>query len=124
MASNPRVLISFNDTKENMKKSITQAELSNLVGTWNQRGFHGHKRSLTRIEFSNFYRQTAKPPPPEKFLLRQSSAVTSHPFSKHDNKQNFLNDSTLFDIGIGKKKIKSLNTNQWVIFLLSKNNVN
>lgn len=60
------------------------------------RGFHGHSRSKPRIEFSNLYRQSAKPRPPVQFTLRQSDDALKHVFSKHDNKQIFLNDPMLF----------------------------
>lgn len=51
--------------------------------------------------------------PPEKFRTRQRDDVLSHTFSKHDNKQIFLNDPLLFGSGIGKKKIDSVNKNKW-----------
>lgn len=51
--------------------------------------------------------------PPEKFRIRLSDDVLKHPFSKHDNKQIFLNDPTLFSNGIGKKKVNSVNKSQW-----------
>jgi len=59
------------------------------------------------------YRQNARPIPPEKFRLRLRDEAIKHPFSKHDNKQIFLNDPTLFSQGIGKKKVDSLNKGHW-----------
>jgi hypothetical protein len=61
------------------------------------------------MELSSLYRQNAKPNPPERFKLRIREDVLNHCFSNHDNKQAFLNDSTLFGSGIGKKKIESVN---------------
>jgi hypothetical protein len=76
-------------------------------------GYHGHYRSKSRAEFSTFYRQNAKPRPPEKFSTRLVEDATKHTFSKHDNRQVFLNDPTLFGSGIGKKKIDSVNKSKW-----------
>lgn len=76
-------------------------------------GFHGHNRAKSRIEFSNFYRQLAKPPPPRKFVTRQNSDVLRHTFSHHDNRQAYLNDPLLFGEGFGKKKIESVNKSKW-----------
>jgi hypothetical protein len=59
------------------------------------------------------YRQSAKPIPPLKFQRRQQTDVLKHTFSLHDNKQIFLNDSTLFDSGLGKKKCDSINKSRW-----------
>ena len=78
------------------------------------RGFHGHSRAKSRIEFSNLYRQSAKPRPPEQFCMRQRDDALKHVFSKHDNKQIFLNDPMLFGSGnYGKKKIDSVNKSRW-----------
>ena len=76
-------------------------------------GFHGHNRAKSRIEFSNFYRQLAKPTPPQKFVKRQNSDVLRHSFSHHDNRQAYLNDPLLFGEGFGKKKIDSVNKSKW-----------
>lgn len=76
-------------------------------------GFHGHNRAKSRIEFSNFYRQLAKPTPPRKFTARQNSDVLRHTFSHHDNRQAYLNDPMLFGDGFGKKKIDSVNKSKW-----------
>lgn len=76
-------------------------------------GFHGHNRAKSRIEFSNFYRQLAKPTPPQKFVSRQNSDVLRHSFSHHDNRQAYLNDPNLFGDGFGKKKIDSVNKSKW-----------
>lgn len=59
------------------------------------------------------YRQNARPLPPEKFRIRLRDDALKHPFSKHDNKQIFLNDPTLFSNGVGKKKVNSVNKSQW-----------
>ena len=59
------------------------------------------------------YRRNARPIPPEKFRIRLKDDVLQHPFSKHDNKQIFLNDPTLFSNGVGKKKVNSANKSQW-----------
>lgn len=76
-------------------------------------GFHGHNRAKSRIEFSNFYRQLAKPTPPNKFMARQNADVLRHSFSHHDNRQAYLNDPMLFGDGFGKKKIDSVNKSKW-----------
>lgn len=83
------------------------------IGSWHPRGYHGHSRAKSRIEFSNFYRESAKPLPPEKFRLRQKDDVFKHVFSKHDNKQIFLNDPNLFGSGFGKRKIDNKNKSLW-----------
>ena len=78
------------------------------------RGFHGHSRAKARTEFSTMFRQSAKPRPPSQFLLRQRDDALKHVFSKHDNKQIFLNDPMLFGSGnYGKKKIDSVNKSRW-----------
>lgn len=76
-------------------------------------GFHGHNRAKSRIEFSNLYRQLAKPPPPRMFTARQNTDVLRHSFSHHDNRQVYLNDPMLFGEGFGKKKIDSVNKSKW-----------
>lgn len=97
-----------------MANLFTGQELSNIIGSWHNRGFHGHSRSKSRIEFSNLYRQSAKPRPPTQFRERQRDNAFSHVFSKHDNKQIFLNDPMLFGSGsYGKKKIDSVNKSKW-----------
>jgi hypothetical protein len=51
--------------------------------------------------------------PPEKFRIRQRDDVLKHVFSKHDNKQIFLNDPLLFGTGFGKRKIDNKNKSKW-----------
>ena len=79
----------------------------------NKEGFHGHNRAKSRNDYSNSYRLSAKPSPPEKFRIRLKENAVKHSFSKHDNKQAFLNDPNLFSNGIGKKKVESLNRSKW-----------
>ena len=45
--------------------------------------------------------------------MRLDDDATKHTFSKHDNRQIFLNDPTLFGSGLGKKKIDSINKSKW-----------
>lgn len=96
-----------------MAQFLSQNELMNIIGSWNKEGFHGHNRAKSRIEFSNNFRLSAKPSPPEKFKIRFRDNAVKHPFSKHDNKQAFLNDPDLFSQGIGKKKVDTLNKSVW-----------
>jgi len=92
---------------------LSQKQLMDIIGSWNKEGYHGHNRAKSRIEFSNSYRLSAKPNPPEKFKLRYKDNAIKHNFSKHDNKQAFLNDPDLFSNGVGKKKVETLNKARW-----------
>lgn len=96
-----------------MEKYLTKQEFENLIGSWHPRGFHGHFRAKSRIDLSNLYRQKAKPSPPLIFLKRQNEEATKHNFSKHDNRQDILNNPLMFGSGLGKKKIDSINKNRW-----------
>lgn len=96
-----------------MANYLTKQEMANMVGSWHPWGYHGHARAKSRIEFSNYYRQLAKPVPPERFNFRQRSDVLRHMFSNHDNKQALLNDPMLFGTGFGKKKIESKNRSKF-----------
>lgn len=96
-----------------MQKYLTKKEFDNLIGSWHPRGYHGHFRSKSRIDLSNLYRQKAKPSPPNIFLKRQNDDATKHNFSKHDNRQDILNNPLVFGSGLGKKKIDSVNKNKW-----------
>lgn len=96
-----------------MTKVVTKSDKLQLTGSWHPTGFHGHNRANTRIEFSNSFRQCAKPIPPKVFQTRQRDDVLKHVFSKHDNRQIFLNDPNLFGAGFGKRKVTSKNLGKW-----------
>ncbi|XP_074645174.1 ciliary microtubule inner protein 7-like [Tubulanus polymorphus] len=80
---------------------------SRITGTWFPSGYHGHFRSKSRNDFVNEYRQLAKPPPPQRFLRRTQEIAGRHVFSRHDNRQSFLNDALIFEEGLGRRRVKN-----------------
>ncbi|XP_076469591.1 ciliary microtubule inner protein 7-like [Babylonia areolata] len=72
------------------------------VGSWFPTGYHGHYRSKPRADFLCEYRQLARPEPPDKFIARSLS--NRHSFTKHDNRETFLNDAIIFGKGLGRKR--------------------
>jgi len=80
------------------------------IGTWFPSGFHGHFRSKSRLDFLNEYRHLAKPIPPQKFIRRAQARLADHTFSKHDNRNSFMNDALYFEQGLGKRRLENQST--------------
>nr|XP_056702585.1 uncharacterized protein C3orf84 homolog [Euleptes europaea] len=69
-------------------------------------GFYGNFRSRCRSDFTEEYRQAARPPPPARFLQRMKETPSKHIFSKHDNRHAFPGSALCFENGLGRKRIE------------------